>query len=75
MPFHDRYYGDQSTGVWKYFPGGGNMCKAYDPRLRPWYSSAATGPNAPAAQPAKAAQQQQRAAQAEETGTTLAYGV
>ena len=39
-----QYYGDQSTGIWKFYPGGGDTCSEYDPRMRPWYSSAATGP-------------------------------
>ena len=47
-----QYFGDQRGGSFRFFPGGSRYCSAgkidYDPRLRPWYSSAATGLCSPA---------------------------
>jgi hypothetical protein len=41
---YSSYYGDQSTGMWPHVPAPLGCITGYDPRMRPWYSSAATGP-------------------------------
>merc|ERR1719473_170127 len=38
------YFGDQSTGTFVHVPSPGTCKTNYDARMRPWYSSAATGP-------------------------------
>ena len=38
-----EYYGSQSLGNYVQWPGMED-CKAYDPRYRPWYAAAASGP-------------------------------
>ena len=38
-----EYYGSQSLGNYVQWPGMQD-CDAYDPRYRPWYAAAASGP-------------------------------
>ena len=38
-----EYYGSQSLGNYVQWPGMKD-CAAYDPRYRPWYAAAASGP-------------------------------
>ena len=42
--FWGSYYGDQTTGLTAHVPAPWSCNPDYDPRMRPWYSSAATGP-------------------------------
>ena len=43
-----QYFGHQSSGGYGQWPktdlSETSMCRAYDPRFRPWYTGAATGP-------------------------------
>lgn len=43
---YNQYYGDQKTGLSRFYPGflQTSCPTTYDPRVRPWYSSAASGP-------------------------------
>merc|ERR1712107_182566 len=41
--FGYHLYGHQDTGMLAIYPSA-DYCAAYDPRFRPWYASAATGP-------------------------------
>lgn len=38
------YFGDQATGSVSWWPNVDWCADSYDPRLRPWYSAASTGP-------------------------------
>ena len=39
-----QYFGDQQTAAFVQWPSMQFCSNTYDPRLRPWYSAAATGP-------------------------------
>lgn len=47
MRFGEMLYGDQASGALVLWPGDGQWCSStggYDPRGRPWYAGATTGP-------------------------------